>query len=111
MKIGARVPQNIVVVRNDKLGDFMLSYPALALLRAYLPEARITVLVPEYTRELALACPSVDKVLIDPGPARGWQGTWALARRLRRKRFDALIALFSTGRTALAVLGYERGHF
>ncbi|MEJ2508264.1 MAG: glycosyltransferase family 9 protein [Gammaproteobacteria bacterium] len=95
---------NILVVRNDKLGDFMLSYPALALLRAHLPDAQITVLVPEYTRELALACPSVDKLLIDPGPARGWRGTWTLAGRLRRKRFDALIALFSTGRTALAGL-------
>ena len=47
----------ILVIRNDKIGDFMLAWPALALLRRSLPQAHISVLVPGYTRGLALLCP------------------------------------------------------
>lgn len=92
------------MVRNDKLGDFMLSLPSFALLKTHLPDAHIAALVPEYTREMAEDCPWIDTVVIDSGPARGWRGPLRLARLLREQRFDALIALFSTGRIALAGL-------
>lgn len=81
-------PPRILVVRNDKLGDFMLAWPALALLKQSLPLATITVLVPAYTRELAAACPWVDEVLLDPQDLT--QAT--------KKNFDAILTLFSTGR-------------
>ena len=84
---------NILVVRNDKLGDFMLAWPALALLKQSLPEAKITVLVPAYTRELAAACPWVDAVLLDPKDLG--QAT--------NKNFDAVLTLFSTGRVGWQV--------
>jgi ADP-heptose:LPS heptosyltransferase len=100
---GSKAAARVLVVRNDKLGDFMLALPSFALLKASLPEAEVMALVPEYTREIALACPWIDEVLIDPAPARGHQGTLALARRLREARIDAGIALFSTSRTALAL--------
>ena len=78
----------ILVVRNDKLGDFMLAWPALALLKKSLPSAKITVLVPAYTRELAAACPWVDEVLLDP----------QALNQATKKNFDAVLTLFSTGR-------------
>jgi ADP-heptose:LPS heptosyltransferase len=43
--------KRILVVRNDKLGDFMLAWPALALLKQ--AGCEVTVLVPEYTAPLA----------------------------------------------------------
>lgn len=89
----------VLVVRNDKLGDFLLAWPALALLRASLPGARIDVLVPEYTREAAALCPSIDGVVLDPGREAG---LGALVERLRAGRHDALLTLFSTGRVAWA---------
>lgn len=88
----------ILVVRNDKLGDFMLAWPAFALLRKYLPEAHITALVPEYTAPMARLCPFIDEVLID----NPLHGAVALARQMRNGRFDSLITLFSTGRVAVA---------
>ena len=42
----------LLVVRNDKLGDFMLAWPALALLKQSLPLVKITVLVPAYTHSM-----------------------------------------------------------
>ncbi|MCB9915975.1 MAG: glycosyltransferase family 9 protein [Planctomycetes bacterium] len=93
-------PGPILVVRNDKLGDFVLAWPALALLRASLPEARLDVLVPAYTRELAAACPSVDGVVLDPGPGAG---SGALARVVRAGGYAAALTLFSTTRVGLAL--------
>ena len=76
----------ILVVRNDKLGDFMLAWPALALLKQSVPDAHVTVLVPRYTQELAAICPWVDAVLTDPEELS----------EVHRKRFDAVLTLFST---------------
>src|SRR5579859_6561709 len=95
--------QSILVIRNDKLGDFMLAWPALTLLRRNLPQARIAVLVPEYTVPLARICPSVDEVIVDPGLAGEWKNGRALAALFRAQSFDAVITLFSRFDTGLAV--------
>ncbi|MGA9853338.1 MAG: glycosyltransferase family 9 protein [Gammaproteobacteria bacterium] len=81
----------------------MLAWPALALLRASLPDAHIAVLVPAYTAPLAKICPFVDEVLIDPKLQGDWHSGWALANILRPKGFDAVITLFSRFNTGLAV--------
>ena len=93
----------ILVIRNDKLGDFMLSWPALALLRASLPDAHIAVLVPAYTAALAEICGYVDEVLVDPKLSGDWRNGLALTKLLREKQFDAVITLFSRFDTGLAV--------
>ena len=49
------IPKKILVVRNDKIGDFVLSFQALAILKTSIPDSTITVLVPKYTAELAAA--------------------------------------------------------
>lgn len=89
----------VLVIRNDKLGDFMLSLPSFALLKQQCPQAELVALVPEYTREMAEACPSIDRVLIDPGKAAG---VAALTSALKAERFDAVITLYSTTRVGLA---------
>lgn len=93
----------ILVIRNDKLGDFMLAWPALAMLRAGLPSARIAVLVPAYTAPLAAVCPSINEVILDPREPGDWRNGRALARLLRNKEFDAVISLFSRFDTGLCV--------
>ncbi|AHE97965.1 glycosyltransferase family 9 protein [Thioalkalivibrio paradoxus] len=90
--------QRLLVVRNDRLGDFMLAWPALALLRSSLPDTRIAVLVPAYTEPVARECPWIDDVLVDPGPNAGAGAGRALLAELRRRRFDAMLTLFSTAR-------------
>jgi ADP-heptose:LPS heptosyltransferase len=88
----------LLVVRNDKLGDFMLAWPTFALLKHHWPEAHITALVPEYTAPMARLCPWLDEVLLDDASG----GVLGLARQLRQQRFAAMLTLFSTGRVALA---------
>lgn len=93
----------ILVIRNDKLGDFMLAWPALALLRRNLSKAHIAVLVPAYTAPLAEICPSVDQVLVDPKLPGDWRNGRALARVIKPEGFDAAIALFSRFDSGLGV--------
>lgn len=97
----ARQPKKILIVRNDKLGDFMLSYPAYALLKRSLPESRVYALVPPYTREMAEACPWIDEVLIDEWQAQSTFANLALLSLFKQHRFDAIISLYSTTRIAL----------
>ncbi|MGE0081408.1 MAG: glycosyltransferase family 9 protein [Thiohalomonadaceae bacterium] len=89
----------VLIVRNDKLGDFMLSWPSFRLLKEHLPDATLTAMVRAYTREAAEMCPWVDDVLIDPGSE---SGRHALVQALRARQFDAVITLFSTTRIGYA---------
>lgn len=95
--------KRILVIRNDRLGDFMLAWPALALLRANLPKAHIAVLVPAYTEALAKACAYVDEVVVDPKLKGDWKNARALAQLLTPKKYDAVITLFSRFDTGYAV--------
>ena len=88
----------IVIIRNDKLGDFMLAWPTFALIKQLWPETHLAALVPQYTAPMAELCPWIDEIIIDEPKL----GIWSLKRRLRTGRFDAMLTLFSTGRVALA---------
>ena len=95
--------QKILVIRNDKLGDFMLAWPALAQLRKNLPSAHITVLVPSYTAPLAEECAYIDEVIIDPRHKGDVRNGLALAKLLKPKKYDAVLTLFSRFDTGLGV--------
>jgi len=92
----------ILVVRNDKLGDFVLSFPALRLLKQAIPDLELHVLVPAYTRPIAEMNPDIDKVHLDPEASQGWQGIWQLVKEFRGEHYSAVITLFSTTRVGLA---------
>ncbi|MFO8045188.1 MAG: glycosyltransferase family 9 protein, partial [Halomonas sp.] len=97
----------LLVVRNDKLGDFMLAWPALACLKAARPTPHISVLVPAYTAPMARLCPWIDEVLIDPGEGADRTARRRLLAKVKAARFDALLTLFSTPR--IGWLGWRAG--
>lgn len=88
----------ILVVRNDRLGDFMLAWPAFALLRKYLPEAKIEILVPKYTASIAALNPWINEIVLMPEGDSSIQ----LAKLLKRRKYDAMISLYSTSTVAIA---------
>ena len=92
----------ILIIRNDKLGDFVLSLPCYAMLKTAFPKAKLSVLVPEYTADIANACPYIDQVIIDPGKTN-LTGVFELISKLRTQQFNAVITLFSTTRIGVAV--------
>ena len=56
--------KKILVIRNDKLGDFVQAFPAFAMLKASNPALKLTALVPDYTAPLAQICPYLDDVIL-----------------------------------------------
>ncbi len=88
---------NILVVRTDKLGDFVTALPALYVLKNYDQNHKIIACVAPLNKELALACPFIDEVIVDEGGS-----LWDLAKSLRNAKIDLSVTLFSNTRVAVA---------
>ncbi|MFT6914263.1 MAG: ADP-heptose:LPS heptosyltransferase [Motiliproteus sp.] len=97
----------ILVVRNDKLGDFMLAWPCFQALKQAFPESRVVALVPNYTRPIAELCPWIDEILTDPTEAAGKEGFNSLLKQVKVEHYDLLLTLFST--TRIGLLGFRAG--
>jgi len=89
---------NILVVRTDKLGDFITALPSFYVLKNHNPKNRIIALVAPLNRALTEACDFIDEVIVDDGKS----SVFTLAGRLRSAKIDASVTLFSNTRVALA---------
>ena len=81
----------ILVIRNDKIGDFILILPALSWLKKNIPNCRITCIVSEKVLDLANQCEHIDSVIID-------KSIHKLYQELKIHNFDASITFYSTFR-------------
>ena len=88
--------KNILVIRNDKLGDFVLSLPTFLLLKKYLPNYEIHAFIPTYTKDIALLSRYIDKVIIDPGSSASFHQQLNTLSAIKKQDYDAVITLFST---------------
>jgi len=88
---------NILVVRNDKLGDFITALPALYVLKQHDPQNKIIVCVAPLNKSLAQSIPFIDKVIVDDVDS-----SFALAKKLKEEKIDASITLFSNTKVAIA---------
>jgi len=87
----------ILVVRTDKLGDFITALPTLYALKRHDPDNRIVACVAPLNRELAAACDFIDEIVVDSGGS-----VIALASKLRAVKADVSVTLFSNTRVAIA---------
>ena len=88
---------NILVVRNDKLGDFITALPTMYVLKKYNPQNKIIACVAPMNKTLAESMPFIDEVVVDDVDS-----SFALAKKLRKADIDASITLFSNTKVALA---------
>ena len=88
----------ILVVRTDKLGDFITALPTCKVLKQYDPRNHIIVCVAPLNESLARACDFIDEVIVDDGKS----SVWELAQKLRDANIDVSITLFSNTRVAIA---------
>lgn len=94
--------QKLLLIRNDKLGDFMLAWPAFALLKQSNPQLELTALVPSYTVPLAQICPYLDRVIIDS--TKGDKADFKhLVDEVNAQKFDGVISFFSNSHNAKLV--------
>ncbi|UCN01059.1 glycosyltransferase family 9 protein [Sulfurimonas sp. SWIR-19] len=88
----------ILVVRTDKLGDFITALPAMYVLKQHNPDNKIIALVAPMNKALALTCSFIDEVIVDDGQS----SVFSLAKKLKKANIDASVTLFSNTRVALA---------
>jgi ADP-heptose:LPS heptosyltransferase len=87
---------DIVLLRLDRIGDFLLGVPAYRALRRARPKDRITAVVSPRVKDLAEACPYFDEVFLfeaawlepDRGILDRWRSALRLIRFLRSLRAD-----------------------
>ena len=98
--------KNILVIRNDRFGEFLLNIPAMRALKEAYPQAKLTLAVNSAVCELAGAVECVDAVVV-------WD---EVKGSLRKDKFDLCVVLNSTKEAHWAVfwagiparVGYDR---
>lgn len=63
--------RNILLIRTDRVGDLVLSTPAIASFRRSWPQAHITVVVTEYTEPILRHNPDIDEIAVLPRSSPG----------------------------------------
>lgn len=97
-----RTAEKILVIKLGAFGDVVQADGALRDIRAFHPDAQITLLTMPPFRKLMSRCPHVDRVLTDPRAPLWKVGAWLrLARMLREERFDRAYDLQRQDRTEL----------
>ena len=95
----------ILVVRTDKIGDVVLTTPAIAALRKNFPEAHIVGLTSPTASEVYRLNPHLNAYLVlDPAVYDGLLGFFRLVKKLRREKFQAAIVMHSKMPVALALV-------
>jgi len=93
-------PQNILIVRTDRIGDVVLSIPMAEIVKRKYPHCKITYLVRDYTSVLLEGNSFIDEVII----ADEQNGDILFTKNLikiKEKTFDTCIVLNPTFKIAL----------
>lgn len=110
--------RKILIVRMDRIGDLLLSTPAIHAVRRGLPDAHIAVMVRPYNEPVIRNNPDIDEVIVYDKDRKD-KGIWGNAKfafRLFMKRFDTAVLLHTTNRAVLLsffagikrIVGYDR---
>ncbi len=86
----SRTAKRVLVVRNDRLGDMILTTPVFDLLHALAPGVEVDVLASPRNATLLEGDERVSRVLVDDGT---WSSLWRLRPQLRARQYDAVFSL------------------
>ena len=91
--------KRILVIRLGALGDFVLSFPAFAAIRAHHPDADVTLLTTAPFAGLARRAPWFDHVEVDARP-RWWNLPGLVRLRTQLRGFDFVYDLQTSARSS-----------
>ncbi len=110
--------KKIIIIRMDRIGDVVLSSPAIKAVRDAYPDGRIAVLVRPYARGVVDGNPYIDEVITydKSGKERSLLGKIRFIARIRNRRFDLAIILHPKNSSHIVTylagiperLGYDR---
>lgn len=108
------IPPKILLVRNDGLGDFILTLPIVSAIKAQLPHARVYVLASRSLHSMSAFLPEIDGWVLDPGcllkrhtrkksPLQVKTEFTSLVREVAAYRFDLAIFSYAENRSATLI--------
>lgn len=94
-------PKRILLIRTDRIGDVVLSTPAIKAVRDAYPDAYIAFMVRSSARDIVEGNPYLDEVIIydKDGAHSSFFATLLFGLRLRKERFDTAVILHPTNRS------------
>jgi heptosyltransferase II len=98
-------PEKVLVFHTAFIGDIILMFPMLQVLRHHFPDCRITVVTIPAVADLVKQHPAVDEVIPydKRGSHHGWGGALSLVRRLKGEQFSLALVPHRSLRSALIV--------
>ncbi|MFC1500152.1 glycosyltransferase family 9 protein [Candidatus Zixiibacteriota bacterium] len=94
---GSIAIKRLGILRNDALGDTLLTLPVASAVKQFEPATEVELICHESFSSLFKAHPDLDAVIADPGGS-----SFDLARLLRERHYDAILVLRPTPRNARA---------
>jgi ADP-heptose:LPS heptosyltransferase len=95
-------PQNLLIVRTDRIGDVVLTLPLAEIIKRYFPDCKITFLIREYTKSIVEGNPFIDEVLILQ-ENEGQPLIKENIKKISRKNFDSCVIVYPTFSLALII--------
>ena len=95
-------PRKILIIRPDRLGDLILSFPVARTLKANFPSCEIIYLISPYNLGLATMVDYVDGWMLDFIDENRKRSSRKLSMEMKSGSFDCLIELKPSWRTAVA---------
>lgn len=99
--------KNILAVRNDRFGEFLLIIPALRALKQRFPGSKLILAVNPYVVELAKCVEQADEVFSWENKKHTFSQIFSFSKELKRKGFD-LMVVFNPSRE-LHMAGFLAG--
>lgn len=93
-------PAKILLLRLRRIGDVVLTTPAVTALDKAFPRASLTYVVEKPYARLVEGNPALDRV-IAVEPKLSTRDSWRLIREIRRERYDAVLDFHGGPRTTL----------
>ncbi len=100
--------KNILFIRIDRIGDMVLSTPALTAIKVRWPEARLTVLASPINAGVLENNPHVDEVIVYPAEDPFSQRKRVL-ENIRRRDFDLAVDPYDDYELKTALLAWRSG--
>lgn len=94
-----RKPENILIVRTDRIGDVVLTLPAAGIIKKHFPDSMVSFLLRQYTKSLCENNPNINEV-ITLDEVDGKTKFFSNIRKIKKK-FDTVIVAYPTFNIAL----------
>jgi len=109
--------KKILLVRLRRIGDIILTTPAITVLRKVFPQAFISYVVEDPYKDLVIGSSNIDKVIVFPQNSKV-KDFFRHIRRIRKEKYDVLIDFHGGPRAALITffskaklkIGYQIKH-